>query len=185
MKRYLGTELFTSKGMVGLSTIPPKGARNEKGFMEYKAGAVLLYGANSTAPHKYDFKNKVSMSMNALEVAQILNVGNPALPPMSTWSKQKPGAKVEEKKEEKIAFFHDTGKGGPDEGKNIKSLTIQQLDSMALPGTKSYGFFFLQKNNGVETKVQVYLNFIQFLNLQEDLRIAYQSVKVVEEPDTK
>ena len=170
MKKFLKTELFTSKGAVGLETIQPKSEQSDKGYTIWKPGAVLLYAANAVAERKYDWEHKVALALSPLEVAQILNVNVPGFP----LPKSKDG------KTERLSFFHDKGKGGADEGKDVKSLTIQPQDSTAVPGTKAYGFFFTQRKEGQETKANVYLNYVQFAGLQLDLRMAYESVKVVD-----
>lgn len=169
MKKFLKTELFTSKGAVGLETILPKSEKSEKGYTIWKPGTVLLYAAPALAERKYDWDHKVALALNPLEVAQILNVNAPGFP----MPKSKAG-------QEQLSFFHDKGKGGADEGKDVKSLSIMPQDSKAVPGTKAYGFFFTQRKNGQENKANVYLNYIQFAGLQLDLRLAYESIKVVD-----
>lgn len=171
MKKFIKRELYTGKGVLRLSTIPPKGEtiKGAKGdFTDWKEGAILLEAANSNGERKYDWNNKVVLSVMPLEVEQLLSVAERAkVAPANT--------NVE------VKMFHDLDKGGPNEGKNVKTLTVQAVDSKKTPGTKSYGFFFGHRKDGVENKVGLYLDHVQFASLQRDLVIAYETIRTVEE----
>ncbi|KAL4441252.1 hypothetical protein ABPG77_011489 [Micractinium sp. CCAP 211/92] len=123
---YSDYTIYKGKAAMTLKVIRPTWERVGSGLAISREGTVLLEFANALGPQKYDWEQKATFGLSAVECAMVLE---------STDARRE------------CAFFHDPNKGSAAEGSVQKSLAIKPIQqgggwfftiNVSQGGSKSY-----------------------------------------------
>lgn len=122
---------YKKKSALQLSLVKPKIKKSEKGYpFVDREGVVLLEIAPAIGDRKYNWEQKITFSLNAMEIATLLQ-------------------KV--RKNEEFKAFHDPNMGSADQSLIQKGLMVKRSDK-----SDGIGFFLNEKNNG-DTKKYMFI----------------------------
>ena len=130
--------IYKERGALNVQFAPA--SKNEKGYYEPGGFMISVAPQSSDGSSKYDFRNSIKMFINVEEATKFVHMLRDQLC---------------DGEYSKISFYHDPGKGTPDEGKRAKK--------MSAGSARDNGKFLNMEAGGVKASVVLSVDEISYI----------------------